>query len=514
MKAIRAAMRASVSLMAGLLFSGSPADAQQCTFDWTPHYEKLTRLTDDLPASGDARSVATWLSLSGSSNNLRETWYFPRATASGTGPLYRVLNSGTGDRRDAPDLSAPGYTQDLILGYPWTERSRPGLTPLRRYINLTTGDYRTWLFSQTPSGYTQNATWWATGATPRLGYERFGTVLPYPNVLATAYDTYVLENFHLKVEMNKIWGNAIGRLTHKPSGRQIVREPIGEMVQSVVRFTSGPTCSEGGLANPTQSGGVDCADYGETRNWAGSPLISASITGSDPYLLTSEIRPLEFCSQGTDPSARWPNVDGASPLAWHGVIERTETLGCMLGQTKRRDILKTASRYRLLNSHGLSSQSLSHNNTHWLDIESWGSALNEDFTLEWVNLSTGQTEVIDYTDSSGHVLWDAPPFEKINVNYPLAVKVTRADGLFAIAIARLDSSSVSNDVTRVKLRCPEPFRPNCIGQQALIVQVVRQGQLTTTSYGNPLESFLIVNTSNDVDDRLALLPGDGGNCLQ
>lgn len=479
----------------------------QCSFDWTPHYEKVTRLTNDV-AGNDSRSVPTWLSLSGSSNNLRESWYFPLESDSDTGPLYRLVNGSTGAHADDPNTLA-GYSSEFVHGYPWTSRVRDGLTPMRRYLNTSTGDFRTWLFGETPSGYVANETWWASGVSPRLGYERFGTVLTFPAILSEVYDTYVLENAFLKVEANKAWGNAVGRITHKASGRQLVSEGIGDMVQSVMRFSTGEGCI---LANPTQSGSTDCANYGETRHWAGSPVISASITGSDPYTLTSEVRPFEFCNRADVPSAQWPDTDAAEPMLWNGQIERKETLGCKLGQVTRRDVIESEARFKLANHHPYSSQSMSVYNTHWLKIETWGNANNEDFTVEWVNLDTGATEPIDYTLSDGSVDWNNY-HEKRNVNYPLGVKVTRNDGTFAFAIARLDPPSVSNDVTRVDLRCADVYQPDCTGNQILIVQVIRQGETVTKSYGDTLESFLIINGPDYVDDRLAILPSDGGNCL-
>jgi hypothetical protein len=110
------------------------ASGQTCTFDWTPHYEQLTRLTDEyIPTlgDGDSKTVPIWESTTGATGQLQETWYVARRGATdcpvGTDELYRTYSSSLLNYRDAPvENDAAGYTTDAVLGCPWTGWLRSG----------------------------------------------------------------------------------------------------------------------------------------------------------------------------------------------------------------------------------------------------------------------------------------------------------------------------------------------------------------------------------------------------
>ncbi len=82
----------------------------------------------------------------------------------------------------------------------------PGAHPIARYVESAINDNKTWLQSSPPAGYT---VWWTTSTTPRLGYQRFGNIVSKTDALANAYGAaHTLDNGYLKVEYNKIWGDA------------------------------------------------------------------------------------------------------------------------------------------------------------------------------------------------------------------------------------------------------------------------------------------------------------------
>ncbi|MDX1999530.1 MAG: hypothetical protein SF066_17565 [Thermoanaerobaculia bacterium] len=507
-----------------LLFSSLRMEAQSsCGFDPTPYYEKLSRLTNEYINTAtrkDSITVPIEESLAGTTGTspVEEIWYVPANPGSSTGPLYRHYSSSrreTLDDPSSPFTALPGYSQQRVLGYPYTARVRDGVKPMSRYVNVTTNDYRTWLQSQAPSGFQPNATWWATGATPRLGYERFANKLLYTDVYAAAYDKYGMNNSYLKVDINKIWGNGIGRITHLGTGRQIVIPGIGEMVQTTLRFNPPEGLPAGCIQpNPTQSGGTHCGvNYGETRAWAGSPVVSVvGPSATEPYTLTSVVRPLEFCSSMDFP-ANWDDTNGRTILAWDGYIERTETLSCRVNGTLQRDVLKSASRLKLVDHSSLTSITTSQTNTHWLDLPSYGDPRTNGIRLAWINLDTGAEEVVNYYNG-GVVSWNQT-YVKDNVNHRLALRVSSANGAFATGIARLDSATSATDRTEVTLRCTDPGNVPCNPNQTqLIIKVTRRSNsVVKTTYNTPLESYMVVNSQAVTTQRLLDLKVDGGDCL-
>jgi hypothetical protein len=177
------------------------------------------------------------------SDGFRETWYIARDGAANRGPFYRHYSSSLGNHRDSPSPSESGYTLEGTLGYPWTA-DLGGMKPLRRLYNSSITDHRTWLFDPPlPPGYVVNATWWPGGASPRLGYQRFANLPDQCSAVAAGEAAgSVLQNSKLRVRFNKIWGNAIGELTHLASGQDLVSSSIGDMMQSVI-FYGGPDSS-------------------------------------------------------------------------------------------------------------------------------------------------------------------------------------------------------------------------------------------------------------------------------
>ncbi len=517
----------SLAVAGALLALALPGRAQTCDYDFHQDYEQLTRLTDEFnPSRGDGDSKTELIAegFSNATDQRHETWYVARNNCTGatgcclgSGELDRTYNSSLLDYRDAPVANdQPGYTLDRVLGCPWTARTRQGLTPISRYLNSGINDYKTWLFGSAPTGYTTNATWWTTSPTPRLGYQRFANLLGRDDVLANAYDAaHTLDNGYLKVEYNRIWGDGIGRITHESTGRQVVWEPIGDMVQTVLRFADlGPPNASCKPRNPTQSGGLDCnltgtSNESHTERWAGSPVLSEAVSGTDPKTFTSVVRPLDFChngvklkGDGTDYSPWLGGVDDYDPLAWQGTFERADTLSCKLGATTRKDVVKTSSSFELGEGYaGPTPRTMIETNTAWLQ-EAWVADATHRPTFEVVDLSTGAVTAV----SPGYTT----PQDGSAVGKSLALVVSSADGSFAYAVV-MKNLTAAGDYLDVTEHCGATCNP---ADTAIVLRANRNaGSVTTGSWGAPLESFLVVNNRASILTRLSEIYADSGDCL-
>src|SRR5579864_1479222 len=81
-----------------------------------------------------------------------QAYYVPNQTASGRTTLNRVVNSSATDHADTITGLA-GYSQDMELGFPWTNRSAPGLAQLAESFNSGTGDYALFAPAENFPGY-------------------------------------------------------------------------------------------------------------------------------------------------------------------------------------------------------------------------------------------------------------------------------------------------------------------------------------------------------------------------
>ncbi|HEV7671810.1 MAG TPA: hypothetical protein VGS22_25085 [Thermoanaerobaculia bacterium] len=508
-----------------------------CAFDWRNDFEEMTRLTDYFDAglgNGDSKTLLVPEATAGQFAQLRETWYVPRAAAicpTSTAPLYRTYNAALQDFRDSPLTNeTPGYNLDNVLGSPgalacpWTSSVRTGLVPLTRFAKASISDAKTWIPTP-PSGYVADATW-SSGSTARLGYPRFGQVLEKDPVLAgPAYGTYSLDNGILHVDFNRVWGNGVGKITHLSSGQQIVSESIGAMVQTVARWGTGdPDCR---TPNPTQSGGVHCVqrlpdgttqpNLSMSERWAGSPVLSTTITGTDPKTLTSILRPFDFCHQGSDqrtPEFWVPKPDPFSPLAWKGLFQRSDTLSCKIGAAAlvRRDVIKTVSRLKLGEGSPFSSQTLGALNTHWLRIAPIGDArVAGQVVLEDIDLTTGVRTPVSYTYvpavGATPAYFDVAPGPTPIPGHNRAFLVSRGDGSFAFAVARVNAAA-GVELT-LSFHCGTSCGPD---NTAVVIQASTNLALSSAAWSDPIESFLVINNRSVILTRLGELQSDGGNC--
>src|SRR5205814_8789789 len=81
-----------------------------------------------------------------------QVYNVPDRSANGRSTLNRVVNSSGSDHADTT-ASLNGYSQDLILGFPWSSASVPGVTQLTETFNSSTGDYALVPLSQSLPGY-------------------------------------------------------------------------------------------------------------------------------------------------------------------------------------------------------------------------------------------------------------------------------------------------------------------------------------------------------------------------
>jgi len=95
-----------------------------------------------------------------------QVYYVPDQSANGRSTLNREVNSSGSDHADAT-ASLNGYSQDLILGFPWSSASVPGVTQLTEAFNSSTGDYALVPLSESLPGY--NAEPLTADGYPRYG---------------------------------------------------------------------------------------------------------------------------------------------------------------------------------------------------------------------------------------------------------------------------------------------------------------------------------------------------------
>lgn len=495
-------------LVLSLLTAALPGQAQYCgsdennpapplkVFDWQSNFIALTRLgTHYMPAFGDGDSMTEPVWLNGGtakpfgSEGLRETWYISRDALTGTAPFYRLIGGADHmDSHDPNEASGLGYGQEFRHGYPWTTQ-KPGMSPLTRYLRGDIFDHRTWLANQTPAGYSLDLRWDAFSGNPRFGYQRFGNLLQHCNVYPIAYQDS-LTNAKLKIEFNKVWGNAIGKITWLPTGQQLVREQIGAMVQSTL-FTASGTDNPGEccIYNPTQSGGADVWNFGNTRRWAGSPILSSSYSGTNPRTQTTELKPFNYTFNA------WQGNDPWSPLLWRGSFNKVTTLGYNLDGTIYDDVIKIRFQAKedadapaaMLDLHNM-------NNTFWLTMNPFGDGNQKNFTIELLTAQTGAVQNLGHPpDGFNDDILLAGPVGK-------AVVLSRSDASFAVGIY----APTDVDYYKVMYFCDGavPVNGTCpLGFQAIVVDTFNDKTLTTT-YQHNEDVYMVVGTRASVIQRI------------
>jgi hypothetical protein len=96
-----------------------------------------------------------------------QVYYVPDQPGSGRTTLNRLINSGGTDHADAISNLSGGYSQDMVLGFPWTKASNSGVSQLSEFLNNSTGDYALLAPSESLPGYRPQPL-------AAYGYPRFG----------------------------------------------------------------------------------------------------------------------------------------------------------------------------------------------------------------------------------------------------------------------------------------------------------------------------------------------------
>jgi hypothetical protein len=469
------------------------------SFPWQNHFIDLTRLGNHwMPNFGDGDSMTNpfWLDQGTSfpygSAGFQETWYIPRSNLVNTAPLYRLYSPGNVDHMDWT-AGVSGYTTEFTHGYPWTYQA-PGTLPISRYLKSSIFDHRTWLNSQIPSRYAVDAIMSTANGLPRYGFERFGNLLDQCSVInmGNAIGTK-LQNSKLRVGFDPLWGNAISEMTQLATTKQVVSHSIGEMVQSVLWY-AGP--AGGPLLNPTQSGGADCWDYGATRRWAGSPVISSSVSGIDPTTLTTTVRPLNFCHDDFQGNDVW------TPLAWQGLFRLTTTLGCRLQGTLYDDVIQIQHEVEKDATAPFTDNPINMNNTGWLLASTFGDCRSDNIgaraRIDVIDLPTGGILSTYYPRCNDPTTVLSSPTNK-------GLRISSADGTFALGFARVGTATQLDFVVGCSFDC----RP---ATQRIVVDYHQFHNITSTTWEKE-QIYYVLASPAEVLSRLPQIYADDGNCL-
>ncbi|HEX3764841.1 MAG TPA: hypothetical protein VHW23_39365 [Kofleriaceae bacterium] len=477
------------------------------SYDWQSSFIALTRLGNlYMPNFGDGDSMTDpWWLFDGTAppfgaDGFHETWYISRDALAGTGPFYRLFSPNLSDHMDSvdpSDASGLGYHEEFLHNYPWTTQ-QPGMLPLTRYLRGDIFDHRTWLNSAPPAGYASDLTWNAASGIPRFGYQRFGNLPDQASVLAAGYAS--LQNSVMRIDYNRIWGNAIGRITYLPTQTQLVREQIGAMVQSTIFSGSGNAPTGCCTYNPTQSGGTDVANYGNTTRWTGSPVISNTITGTTQV---TEVRPLNFTTNA------WAGNDAFSPLMWRGTFRKTHQLGYSINGTQFNDVFHMGFEPKLDSLSVLGNDGFNLNNTFWLNMAPFGDGNAGTLALHLLDATTGTLSALPLppgkfnnettvcsgcTATTGSVNVNQSPVSK-------AVIVSNASGSFALGVfsptqlRQYAAMYWCDGQVPTNGTCPAAF-------QAIVLNTFNIGEVLSTTYQHNEDVFMVVGTRAVVAQRI------------
>ncbi len=202
--------------------------------------------------------------------------YIQQETSSA--PLYRLHYYH--DHMDSQVAGEGGYSTDGALGSPWTTQTAvPGLAPITRLFNTSTGDHAT----VTPtteglfSGYQADANYGG-----RYGYQRFGNS---SKALVTYSAGGITEG------SDSVAGGAVASWIW--NGQQFIdTHDYGRYMQSDVFIPIGAT-----TYNPIEAGDIISGPtYGPTDQWHGSPVLQNQITNG---VHVTRAIPLEYGLPGT-----------------------------------------------------------------------------------------------------------------------------------------------------------------------------------------------------------------------
>ncbi len=387
------------------------------------------------------------------------------------------------------------------LGSPWTTQ-QTGTQPLTRYLKNSIFDHRTWLATQTPSGYAADARWDQASGYAMFGHERFGNLTDFCSVLAAGYVDNLI-NAKIRIDFNQIWGNAIGRITWLPTGQQLVREQIGAMAQSTLFGGDGqPYCCN---LNPTQSGGADLYNFSNTKRYAGSPITSRFYSGINPRSQITEVRPMNY---GNNP---WVGTDPLSPLMWRGTFRKTTTLGFDLGGGT---ILDNVVKMRLeaqrdTDAPPAMATFFGLNNVFWLSMDGpFGDGNSAtSFSLELLTAATGSTQTLQHPTFAAGANEIKVCLTTVDPNCQLhqspvgtAFVISRSDTTFSVGVY----GAGTYDELKLTYSCDgaAPTGGTCPTPAQAFVLDTFHGETIGTSYTPPEDAYMALGTRAEVIQRI------------
>jgi hypothetical protein len=141
-----------------------------------------------------------------------QAYYVPDQPANDRTTLNRLINSGGTDHADATNILT-GYSQDVILGYPWSRGSLPGVVQLGEAFDSNAGDYALFAPSENLSGYTAQPL-------AAYGYPRYGNASEV--LLSLSAGGVTLESNAVAGGTTWRWfWNGVEFLNHADYGREI-----------------------------------------------------------------------------------------------------------------------------------------------------------------------------------------------------------------------------------------------------------------------------------------------------
>ena len=211
-------------------------------------YRVLVNGSDRMTTLGP--NERSWYPLEG------QIYYVADQSSSGVIPLNRLINTNGTDHADGT-TNLTGYSQDEVLGFPWSAATLPGTVQLLEAFNSNTGDNTLEFPSENLAGYSAQP----LGA---YGYPRFGNA---SEVLLT------LSAGGVTVESNLVAGGAVWRwfwngfqfVNHADYGREIQAD-----------FSWGTSAN----LNPTEAGDQLTYDFLDPSIKHGSPLLHAENQGN------------------------------------------------------------------------------------------------------------------------------------------------------------------------------------------------------------------------------------------
>ena len=184
-----------------------------------------------------------------------QVYYVPDQSANGRSTLNRVVNSSGSDHADATG-SLNGYTQDLVLGFPWSSASVPGVTHLTEAFDSTTGDYALLSPSETLAGYNPQPL-------TAYGYPRYGNA---SEVLLS------LSAGGITVQSNAVAGGTVWRWYW--NGMQFVNHSdYGREIQGAFYYGTS-------LLNPNEAGDGLTFNFLDQSIKHGSPILQFQNQGT------------------------------------------------------------------------------------------------------------------------------------------------------------------------------------------------------------------------------------------